>query len=191
MTEASMADDAELFARAQSDVAAFEALYRRDVRRVTAYAAGRCASADDVADVVAQTFVRLLQVADRFDPERGDPGAFVLGITANITRDHHRSANRQRALVARLSGADLLDADDTARIDAALDAARAAPAARDAVDSMPRGEGDVFRLVASGASPSEAAAALGITPGAARVRLSRARHRIRARMATRTEEHRR
>lgn len=190
MTGASTADDTDLFARAGRDMAAFEALYRGHVRRVTAYAAARCSSAHDVADVVAQTFVRLLQVADRFDAERGDPTAFVLGIAANITRDHHRRANRQRSLIARLSGPDLLDDDDTERIDAAVDAARVAPAAREALDGMTAGESAVFRLVVGGASPHEAAAALGISPVAARVRLSRARHRIKAHMGTHTEDDR-
>jgi RNA polymerase sigma-70 factor (ECF subfamily) len=185
-----MGDDAELFARAEHDVAALEALYRRHVRRVAAYAAGRCSSADDVADVVAQTFVRLLAAAGRFDPARGEPEAFVLGIAANVVRDLHRLTTRQRALDARMSAAELLDADDTARIDAAIDAARAASTARRALDAMPPGEGDVLRLVAQGASPGEAAAVLGISPGAARVRLSRARHRIRTRLATDTEKHR-
>ncbi|MGH9229387.1 MAG: RNA polymerase sigma factor [Acidimicrobiales bacterium] len=185
-----MGDDAELFARAEHDAAAFEALYRRHVRRVAAYAASRCSSADDVADVVAQTFVRLLAAAGRFDPARGGPEAFVLGIAANVVRDLHRRTTRQRALAARVSGAELLDADDTTRIDAAIDAARAASAARRALDAMPPGEGDVLRLVARGASPGEAAVVLGISPGAARVRLSRARHRIRTRLATDTEKHR-
>jgi DNA-directed RNA polymerase specialized sigma24 family protein len=101
-----MGDDAELFARAEHDVAAFEVLYRRHVRRVAAYAAGRCSSADDVADVVAQTFVRLLAAAGRFDPARGEPEAFVLGIAANVVRDLHRLTTRQRALDARMSAAE-------------------------------------------------------------------------------------
>jgi RNA polymerase sigma factor (sigma-70 family) len=183
-------DDAELLAVAGRDVAAFEALYRRYVRRVAAYAARRCATADDVADVVAQTFVRLLLSAGRYDPDRGDPEAFVMAVAANAVRDLHRGTRRRGALVARLSGAMLLDADDTARIDAAIDAARAAPAARAALDGVPPGEREVLQLVADGASPSEAAATLGISPGAARMRLSRARHRVRSRLATDRETHR-
>jgi RNA polymerase sigma factor (sigma-70 family) len=180
--------DAQLLAVATDDVSAFEELYRRHVCRVTAFATRRCASAEDVADVVAQTFLRLLRVADRYDPGRGDPSAFVLAIAANIVRDQHRGIRRQRALVSRLSGRDLLDADDTGRIEAAIDAARTGRAVRAALEGVPDGEGQVLRLVAGGASPSEAAATLGITPGAARVRLARARHRIRTKLAVRNEE---
>jgi RNA polymerase sigma factor (sigma-70 family) len=182
------ADDARLLAAAVTDISAFEELYCRYVYRVTAFAARRCASADDVADVVAQTFVRLLRVADRYDPARGDPAAFVFAIAANLARDQQRGIRRQRALVSRLSGRDLLDADDIERIENAIDAARTGPAMRAALDELPAGEGAVLRLVAAGASPREAAATLGITPGAARVRLARARHRVRTRLAVHDEE---
>jgi hypothetical protein len=103
-----------------------------------------------VADVVAQTFVRLLAAAGRFDPARGEPEAFVLGIAANVVRDLHRLTTRQRALDARMSAAELLDADDTARIDAAIDAARAASTARRALDAM-----HPARAMCSGSSPRE------------------------------------
>src|SRR5688572_18165436 len=78
------ADDAELLAAVPHDVDAFEAVYRSHVRRVTGFAVGRCSSAEDVADVVAQTFVRLLGAAGRYDPALGRPEAYVLGIAANV-----------------------------------------------------------------------------------------------------------
>jgi DNA-directed RNA polymerase specialized sigma24 family protein len=90
--------------------------------------------------------------------------------------------------VSRLSGRDLLHADDTERIEAAIDPARTGPTMRAALDGVSDGEGAVLRLVAGGASPSEAAATLGITAGAARVRLARAPHRIRTRLAVDKEE---
>jgi Sigma-70 region 2 len=71
---------------------------------VTAFAARRCSCAEDVADVVAQTFVRLLEVADRSDPTRGDPGPFVFGIAVNAARDLHRRGSRQRAIASKLVG---------------------------------------------------------------------------------------
>jgi DNA-directed RNA polymerase specialized sigma24 family protein len=53
-------DDGPLLVSAGDDVAAFEALGRRYVARMTAFAVARCASPADVGDVVAQTFVRLV-----------------------------------------------------------------------------------------------------------------------------------
>src|SRR5215475_14136389 len=107
--------DAGLLAVLAEDVGAFEAFYQRCVERITAFATRRCSSAEDVADVVAQTFVRLLDAAGRYDPARGEPAPFVFGITANVLRDLRRHRARHRALVSKLSGRDLLDDDDIAR----------------------------------------------------------------------------
>lgn len=177
-------DEGDLLRAVGHDVAAFEAIYRRYVRQVTGLAVSRCSCAEDVADVVAQTFVRLLGAADRFDPGLGEPAAYVLGIAANVVRDVQRRTTRQRALVERLAGRDLLDADDIARIESAIDAARVAPRLRRAITAVPPGERAVLGLVADGHSPRQAAHALGITPAAARTRLSRARRRLRDQVTT-------
>jgi len=186
MSSADPTDEADLLVAAAHDVAAFEAVYRRYVRRVTAFAAKRCSSADDVADVVAQTFIRLLDAAERYDPARAEPGPFLLGIAANVVRDVHRRGSRQQALVDRLAGRHLLNSDDAERIDAAIDAARAAEGVRSAVDAVPAGEQEVLLLVAGGRTPTEAAEELGISPAAARTRLTRARRRVRSSLADST-----
>lgn len=183
MSVAEPATDAELLAAMPQDVSAFEAFYDRYFGRVTAFAARRCANAEDVADVVAQTFIHLLGAADRYDPTRAAPASFVLGIAANVVRDLHRSSARRRALVGKLAGRDLLGDDDIERIETAIDAARAARALVGALDAVPTGEREVLRLVAAGRTPGQAAADLGISTGAAWTRLSRARRRLR-RVAT-------
>jgi RNA polymerase sigma factor (sigma-70 family) len=183
-----IAEDGELLARAADDMAAFEAVYRRYVGNVTAFAATRCRSAADVADVVAQTFVRLLQVADRFDGDRGAPLSFILAIAGNVVRDQYRGTQRHERLVHRLAGRDLLDGDETERVEAALDAARAATAAEAALADGPAGDEEVVRMVAAGVSPTEAASVLGISPGAARGRLFRARRRLQGQLTPEPEE---
>jgi RNA polymerase sigma-70 factor (ECF subfamily) len=179
MTVAEPASDAVLLATAAHDRAAFEALYVRYVRRVTAFAARRCASADDVADVVAQTFFRLIGASARYEPGRAEPGAFVFGIAANVIRELHRGRARHRALVERLQGHDLLDGDETERVEAAIDAARRARALHHLIEAAPPTDREVLGLVAAGHTPAQAAEELGISPGAARVRLARARRRFR------------
>jgi len=176
--------DSRLLAALPTDMAAFEAFYLRHFERVMGYATRWLDSPEDVADVVAQTFVRLLDTADRYDPERGDPTAFVLGIAANLARDVHRRRKRQQRLVSRLSGRDLLDEDDVARIDAAIDAARAAGSAAAALDAVPPAERQMLELVANGRTPGQAADELGISRAAGWTRLSRARTRVRTRLAT-------
>jgi RNA polymerase sigma-70 factor (ECF subfamily) len=173
------ATDAELLVAAPDDLAAFEAFYRRYVRRVTAFAALRCSAAEDVADAVGQTFLQLIDAARRYDPSLGPPAPFVLGIVTNVLRDTHRRSARDRALVTKLAGRDLLDPDDVERIEAALDAGRAARVLAPALATVPPGEQEMLRRVAGGQSPRQAAEDLGISPGAGRVRLSRARRRLR------------
>jgi RNA polymerase sigma-70 factor (ECF subfamily) len=180
--------DAELLAALPDDLEAFEVFYRRHVRKVTTFAAGRCSSAEDVADVVAQTFVRLLDVAGRYDPARAEPLAFVCGIAANLARDLHRSTSRRRALISKLTGRDLLDAGELEQVETAIDAARAAGPVHEALDAVPPGEQEVLRLVASGHTPGQAARQLGISPAAAWTRLSRARQRVRTRITTTTPD---
>jgi RNA polymerase sigma factor (sigma-70 family) len=184
-----MGDDAELLVAARTSVAAFEAFYRRYVRRVTAFATTRCASAEDAADVVALTFVRLLDALDRYDPGRAEPGPFVMGIAANVARDQQRRHARYQALVARLSGRDLLDGDDIGRVEAAIDAARAAVAVQAALGRVPSAQQDMVRLVADGRTPGEAADELGISPAAGWTRLSRARRRLRGHLPETDEEY--
>lgn len=189
MSSAEPDSDADLLAALPHDVAAFEAFYRRHVERVAAFAATRCDSAADVADVIALTFVRLLDVADRYDPERGEPGAFVFGIAANAARELRRKAARQQALVWKLSGRDLLDDDDVERIDAAIDAARAAADAEVAIEGVPDGEQAMLRLVADGLTPGQASRELGISADAGWARLSRARRRVRTRITNPSGAH--
>lgn len=176
-------DDGALLLRVAADAAAFEALYRRYVGRVTAFAVTRCASAADVGDVVAQTFVRLLRVGERYDPDRGTPSAYVFAVAGGVVRDHYRADRRQQALVHRAAGRELLSSDEIERLESAIDAARLAPDVEDALEGVAAGDGQVLRMVADGASPSDAARELGITPGAARLRLFRARRHVRSRLA--------
>ncbi|HEY3144184.1 MAG TPA: RNA polymerase sigma factor [Acidimicrobiales bacterium] len=180
--------DGELLGALGHDIDAFEKFYRRHVARVSAFAARRCSSPADVADVVAQTFVRLHEVADQYDSDRGAPRGFVFAVAANVINDHHRAAKRQRLLVFRRAGRDLLDADETDRIAGAIDAARAAPAARDALRSGPEDQSAIVALVAAGVSTTQAARDLGISPVTARVRLFRARRRLRSAMAHHVED---
>jgi RNA polymerase sigma factor (sigma-70 family) len=188
MSNARFATDAELLAAAPDDVGAFEAFYRSHVRRVTAFAAKRCSCAEDVADVVAVTFVRLLGAARRYDPDRGAPAAFVLGIAANVIRDVGRRDARHQALVSKLAARERLDEDDVDRIEAAIDAAQLTGELRTAISAIPPGEQEMLRLVASGQTPGQAADRLGISHGAGRVRLTRARQRLRRHLKADAEE---
>ena len=56
-----------------------------------------------------------------YDPARGSVASFVFSIAESEVADQRRRAGRHDALVARLSGHELLDADDIARAEAAIE----------------------------------------------------------------------
>ncbi len=99
----------------------------------------------------------------------------------NEGRRTRRRHGRDEALRQRVSGRRLLSVDEAERIAEMIDAEALAPEIVKAVASAPRGERDVLALVVHDQiRPSEAARILGITPEAARTRLSRVRKRVRA-----------
>ncbi|HEV2071830.1 MAG TPA: RNA polymerase sigma factor [Acidimicrobiales bacterium] len=170
----------ELVPLAGCDPAAFEQLYRRTVGRVTGFAVRRCTTPEDVADLVAATYLAVIGSAHRFDPARGAALPWVLGIAAHHHANGRRRSGREAAAVGRFAGRSLLDEDDYERLEEQLDAARLAPQLQSAIEALPAGERQVVELTGfEGLSLAAAAAALGIRPATARMRLSRGRRKLR------------
>lgn len=87
--------------RAVSDADTVEALYRAHRDDVWRYAVRRCRDADEAADLVADVFVRALGGVHRFDPGRGRPVAWLLGIAHHLLVDGHRRPGARRLPLAR------------------------------------------------------------------------------------------
>src|SRR5580658_4517041 len=104
--------DRDLLTRLSADPAAFETFYRRHVDRVLAFTARRVSEPADVADLVAATFVTVLTAARSYDPERGEPRAWLLGITARLIANARRRKVRESAAMARIAGRRLIDQSD-------------------------------------------------------------------------------
>jgi RNA polymerase sigma-70 factor (ECF subfamily) len=60
------------------------------VRRVYAYAAYRLGDGPDAEDVTSETFERALRYQQTFNPKRGTPAAWLLGIARRCADDHLR-----------------------------------------------------------------------------------------------------
>ena len=60
------------------------------VRRVYAYAAYRLGDGPDAEDVTSETFERALRYRETFDPKRGTPAAWLVGIARRCADDHLR-----------------------------------------------------------------------------------------------------
>lgn len=167
-------------ARITTDPEAFEAFYRRHVEAVTRFVARRVDDPHTVADLVAEVFLAVLESAHTFRPGRGSETGWLYGVARNTLSAERRRAARELRLMKRISGRRLLEADDVARIEERIDAEAPARQAIAAMAALPGSERAVLELVAiDQLTIGEAAAALGIRPGTASVRLHRARESLR------------
>jgi RNA polymerase sigma factor (sigma-70 family) len=170
-------NDAALIAGVRrGDAGAFGELYAAHVGAVTRAARCVVAESDAVADIVQEAFARALE---RIDTLR-EPSCFrawVTSIARHLAADH----GRDRARVA--------PAGDDRRWDAAIDLRDTAEelVERDALTDLLRRcvaslscrDAQVVTLIAvPGCGPAQVAAALGISNGAAKVVVHRARRRL-------------
>lgn len=172
--------DEELLVAIAAGPGAFPEFYRRHVARVTGMGVRRFDNPEDVADFVATVFLEVLGSAGGFDPARGSAVAWLYGVGGNVAIAMHRQRWRAVQAEQRISGRALLDSDDYARVEEAIDAAARLRQTYLAMRDLPEQDRRLLELVAvDGLSTREAAHALKLTPVAARVRLSRARSRLR------------
>lgn len=161
----------------------FAALYRDNVGRVTGFAARRLFNPGEVADLVAATFLVALERSESYDPEKGDPSSWLLGIAANLLANQRRRIVREQLARARLDARALLSPDDVEALVAQMDATAEVSRVRAAMESLSAPHREVLLLVGEcSLSPTAAAKALGISQTAFRVRLSRARRALRRAM---------
>jgi len=119
------------------------------------------------------------------------PRAWLYGIARLIVAGDARRRAAERAREDRWRGSALLDSDDAARIDARLDAAARSRELYAAMDRLPEAERAMLELVAlDELTVAEAAAAAGLRPVTARVRLHRARRKLRAELESHQKEDR-
>jgi RNA polymerase sigma-70 factor, ECF subfamily len=175
--------DEELLAAIAAGPGFLPEFYRRHVAKVTGVGVRRFSTPEDVADFVANVFLEVLRSAGSYDPRRGDAVAWLYGLAGNVAAGMRRQQRRSTDAEHRLAGRSLLDADDYARVEERIDAATALRRAYEAMQQLPDQDRRLLELVAvDGLSTGEAANVLGITAVATRVRLVRARARLRARL---------
>ncbi len=158
----------------------FERLYRANVEAVTAYFARRTADPQLVADLTADTFVAVIAGFESFDPRKGTARAWLFGIAGHVYAAHCQAYSHQQHKLRRLAGRRELDQDQVEELLERIDAERAGRGLLAELARLPERDRAVIDLVdIAGLRPQEAAAALGLTPGTVRMRLMRARGRLR------------
>ena len=165
MSDARRAPDRE-----HTFTAVYDAVYPDLLRFVQ-----RRARPDHAEDVVADAFLVVWRRLDELPRDAGDARAWIFGITRNLLLNTHRGDHRRRALGVRLAEAPLVDAT-TADVDgvvSAVDLGRA-------WQHLSETHQEALAIAAFDAlSAPQAAAVLGISPVAFRLRLSRARRALR------------
>ena len=163
-----------------SAVAEFEQVYRTQVDAVTAFFARRSADPQTVADLTADTFVRVITSFGAFDPGKGSVRAWGFGIARRVYAAHCEANSQQRDKVVRLAGRRDLDCDQIGELVDRIDAERAGRRLVTELTSLPDQDRLAVELVdMAGLSAKEAAIVLGTSAGATRMRLMRARARLR------------
>jgi RNA polymerase sigma factor (sigma-70 family) len=177
--------DVEQVSGARVPAEDFEAFFRAHfgpVHRFIARRVGRALAEDLAAEVFATAYRRRAA----YQAERGSPRSWLYGIANNVVREHWRDEQQLLELDALVGHGQFgpprtiqfADAADERLITAAL-----APTIAGALAALSREHREVLLLHAwADLSHEEIAAALGIAPGTARSRLSRARAALRAQL---------
>lgn len=149
-----------------------EALFAANQDQVLGFLLRRTDQPADAADLLAETFLTAWRRLDEV-PERAD--LWLLGVARRMLANHRRGRSRRSDLADRLRLA------LTVPPHVATDSAGPASAA---LVSLSAADREILTLTAwEGLGPAELAIVLGLSESATRVRLHRARSRLRARLA--------
>jgi RNA polymerase sigma factor (sigma-70 family) len=163
----------------------FEALYATTFHHIVGYAVRRCESADDAADVVAETFAVAWRRVDAI-PAGDQARLWLYGVARNVLAEQRRGAVRRREVAASLA-AEIANRHEPSAEDLANDD-RIGRAFR----RLPHDDRELLTLVAwEGLDNGQIATVLGCSRNAVRIRLHRARKRLAQHLETAGVETRR
>jgi RNA polymerase sigma factor (sigma-70 family) len=157
----------------------FEDAYRRCGTAVLGYALRRSVSREDALDVVAETFAIAWRRRTDLPADPQDVRPWLFGIARRCLANVVRSTDRASRLGARLADS---FADAGVPDPSTLHENRAeSRLVREALDQLSPEDRELVTLIAwEGLTPAQAATVPGLSAGTARVRLHRARTKLRA-----------
>jgi RNA polymerase sigma factor (sigma-70 family) len=169
--------DDELMARASAgDQRAFAEIYERHRRAVFTFLLHLAGARHVAEDLLQETFLRAWRARARYQAS-GEFRAWLFTIARRLAVDRFRREGRAwEEDPAAVVAATTVEAPDRR-----AEARDALARLRDALDQLPPAEREVILLARlAGARAEEIAQVTGSTPGAVRVHLHRALHRLRA-----------
>jgi len=163
-----------------SESSAVAVVYRDNVGVISSYFARRCSEPQAVADLTSETFVGAITTFSSFDPRRGSVRAWLFGIARRVYADYCAAVANADQANGRLAGQLVLDEDEIEQLSARIDAQAEGRQLLARCARLPEPDRAAIELVdLSGLSYKEAGSILQVSPGALRVRLFRARARLR------------
>ena len=182
MKPAQALSDVDLLLATARDPEAFGTFYRRHERVLLAYFRRLTGSVELAADLTAEAFAQALASLDGYDPDRGEPGAWLFGIgrhvlARSVERGRVEDRARRQLGMARL----VVDDEVFERIDAL---ASAGGAATDALDRLPASTRDAIAgRVIGELDYGELARTLSCSESLVRKRVSRGLARMRRQLS--------
>lgn len=153
----------------------FASLYRQHYQAIVGYVLRRTDDPSDAADVVAETFLVAWRRIDVV-PEGENQRPWLYGVARRVLANHRRSTRRRRRLHERLMYLPLVHPTDGQVADPPV---LGMSEIHQALDKLRPRDREILLLTSwEGLSAPQLATALGCSPGAAAVRLHRARRRL-------------
>ncbi|MHB8295890.1 MAG: RNA polymerase sigma factor [Acidimicrobiales bacterium] len=171
----------------RGDSDGYAAVFDGNLDRVYRHALRFARNPHDAEDLTAGAFAELWRRRKHVRVVDGSVLPWLLVTVTNLERNHARGLRRHRSLLAALPrGEASRSAGDVADEQVAADGA--ADSVRQALGRLGPSDAALIALTAfENLGPAQVAAALGISPGAARTRLHRARARMASELAASTE----
>ncbi len=172
------------------DEDAFAALYERFKSNVYRFALHMTGSASLAEDITQDAFITLMEEGQKFDEEKGQVLAFLLGIARNFVRRAYRSQSRITSLVSENEQGEEVELALESGQDTVADVLRGETVdlVREAVQSLPPHYREVVVLCdLCEMSYAEASAQLDCNLGTIRSRLNRAHSLLAKKLDSRTQ----
>jgi RNA polymerase sigma-70 factor, ECF subfamily len=162
----------------ETDRRLFEQLVRDTREDLLAYAMRRTRSAEDAADVLSETYLIAWRKLEKIPP--GEIARlWLFGVAANVLRRGVKRHQSSEALIQRLAS----EPQDSVEIESAGREDQTARALRAGLASLAARDREILTLTAwEGLTPREIAVVTGLPTNVIRVRLHRARSRLKRRL---------
>ena len=169
---------ADWVAALSNDADAFVSIFDRHHDRVYRHALRMTGNAHDAEDITAGAFLELWRRRKAVRVVDGSTLPWLLVTATNLARNLARGLRRYRTLIATLPRPEVGRSAEDVAVER-IEEARLASQVREALGTLSPSDAALITLtMLEHYSPAEAALALGISNGAARTRLHRARSRM-------------